>query len=113
MIRGIVTRGKQLGRTLGFPTANLYVPVSESDGVYAAQVWYRDQEYLAAASLGTNPTFHEQVRVLELHLLDFNQEIYGEELMVKLGRKLRDQQAFSSLDALIAQIHQDILGIKT
>jgi len=111
-IAGPVVEGDKLGRQLGFPTANLDaaglgLPPS---GVYAIHAMVRGQIHRALLNIGTRPTLENPnppLRV-EAHLLDFNGELYGEELEIVFAEKLREEQKFASVDELKAQIARDI-----
>jgi riboflavin kinase/FMN adenylyltransferase len=106
-VEGIVVRGDGRGRELGFPTANLDLPeglLVPPDGVYAG--WARDRR--AAVSIGTNPHFDGVERRVEAHLLDFDDDIYGERLVVELWAPLREQRRFDSLDELVDAIGDDV-----
>ena len=108
---GRVTRGKGRGRTLGFPTANLLPHGDKSlpQGVFVAEVQYPGSEVLqAVAHIGPRPTFAEAALVIELHILDFTGDLYGQNLQVALVKKLRDQRAFACPDELVGQIRRDI-----
>ncbi len=113
---GRVTRGQGRGRTLGFPTANLR---SQGDkplpqGVFAAEVQYLGSGILpAVAHIGPRPTFSEAALVIELHILDFTGDLYGQTLQVALVKKLRDQRAFACPDELVGQIRKDIHQART
>ena len=117
VLDGAVCKGAQRGRLLGVPTANvstgdLLVPM---DGVYAGVGVLPDgQRVPAAISIGTNPTFGDEHRSVEAHLLDFNGAIgdYGWTLELELHRWLRDQVACSDTDALLALIHRDIEAVR-
>lgn len=108
-----VVRGDQRGRTIGFPTANLQLPAGKivpAYGVYACWVQRQGERLPAVANLGIRPTVsNNQVEpLLEAHLLDFQGDLYGEPLVVELGHFLRPEQRFSGLDALQAQLQQDV-----
>lgn len=109
---GVVTRGDQRGRTLGFPTANLPLVDSElRDGVYAG--WVRSQDLApvpAALSVGRRSTFYgpRGVRLLEAHLLDFTGDLYDRTVAVHFGARLRGQRRFASLEGLVAQLVADV-----
>jgi len=110
-LAGRVIRGDQLGRQLGFPTANLE-PASllPPDGVYAVQAFVGDQSHRAVVNIGVRPTL-KQVnprRRVEVHLLDFSGDLYDQEIEIAFVEKLRDEQSFTSPDALRAQIGRDI-----
>jgi riboflavin kinase/FMN adenylyltransferase len=109
-IRGRVARGEQLGRTLGFPTANLRLRRRRTPlaGIFA--VWVHgvaDQPWPGVASLGTRPTVGGVEPWLETHLFDFNGDLYGREIEVEFVTRLRDEAKFESLDALVEQMHRD------
>jgi riboflavin kinase/FMN adenylyltransferase len=106
-VEGVVVRGDGRGRELGFPTANLDVPhglLVPPDGVYAG--WARGRQ--AAVSIGTNPHFDGVERRVEAHLLDFDDDLYGERLLVELWAPLREQRRFDSLERLVAAIGEDV-----
>ena len=107
-IEGEVRHGRQLGRELGFPTANLDVAdESIPGGVYLSRVVIDGQEYRAVSNLGSNPSVGGGVRHLETHVIGFTGNLYGRVLRVELLRKLRDERRFATLEELRAQIEQD------
>ena len=113
-IRGQVVRGAGRGRTIGIPTINLAAPDARKllppDGVYAVQVRLQAPGSRLLGGMmnqGPRPTFGEQARTLEVHLFDFDGELYGETVHVEWVRRLRDVQAFASRDALVAQLERD------
>ena len=109
-IVGRVMHGDKRGRTIGFPTANLRMgrQVSPVGGVYAVEVFGLEDEPLrGVANVGTRPTVGGVENRLEVHLFDFDGDIYGRHLSVDLLHKLRDERRFESLDALVAQIAKD------
>jgi riboflavin kinase/FMN adenylyltransferase len=110
-ILGTVAEGRQLGRRLGFPTANLraHNELFPPNGVYAAKAWFRENEYGGVVNIGFRPTIENETgeRILELHLFDFDQQIYGEDVEVAFLRYLRPEQKFSGVDELQAQIQRD------
>lgn len=109
---GLVVRGFQRGRTLGFPTANLVTPTEAlpADGVYAVRVrildLVGDTTHPGVMNLGSRPTLHAG-RALEVHLLDWHGDLYGRTLRVEFVTRLRDERRFDGLDALKAQITLD------
>ena len=112
---GRVAHGEKLGRQLGFPTANIHLhrKLSPLQGIFVVEVFGLDKEPLrGVASLGTRPTVNETKPLLEVHLFDFDQDIYGRHIQVSFLHKLRDEQYFDSLDALIAQIRKDVEDAK-
>ncbi|MFE9205914.1 bifunctional riboflavin kinase/FAD synthetase [Micromonospora sp. NPDC007230] len=111
-VEGVVVRGDQRGRELGFPTANLlthrYAAIP-ADGVYAARLVRRGGEPLAAAvSIGTNPTFSGRERRVEAYALDFTGDLYGERLALDFVAHLREQRTYDAIEPLIAQIGEDV-----
>jgi len=121
-IGGHVVRGAQLGRKLGYPTANLRLGsrVSPVSGVFAVKVHgVRAQQMPGVASLGTRPTVDGREVLLEAHLFDFDGDLYGKRIEVEFVYKLRDEEKFDSLDAMVKQIDRDaatardILGLST
>jgi riboflavin kinase / FMN adenylyltransferase len=110
-ITGKVVYGKQLGRTLGAPTANLQLHRIKAalSGVYAVDVKLGDEILHGVGNVGTRPTIdHGLTAILEVHLLNFSRDIYGKTLQVAFRKKLRDEKKFGSLDELKAAIHNDI-----
>ena len=113
-IRGKVVRGAGRGRTIGIPTINLEPPdprkLLPPDGVYAVRVRLgagSTEQYGGMMNQGPRPTFGDQARTLEVHLFDFDGELYGETVDVEWVRRLRDVQAFPSREALVAQLERD------
>lgn len=110
--KGRIIQGQQLGRKLGFPTANLEVDRESScpDGVYLSRVRVQGKEYSALSNLGTNPTVGGQKRLLESHLLDYaGKELYGQTIEVELKQRLRGEVQFHSIEALGRQLRKDLL----
>ncbi|PIB33984.1 riboflavin biosynthesis protein RibF [Reichenbachiella sp. 5M10] len=110
-LTGTVVAGKRIGTELGFPTANLRLQaaykVVPKDGVYAATVSVRGEEKGAMLNIGFRPTVEGVSRVIEAHLFDFKEDIYGEEMTVSFIKRLRDEQRFDSLEALKIQLLED------
>ncbi len=108
---GIVVKGKQLGRELGFPTANVHIndryKLIPAIGIYAVKVIVDDAEYKGMMSIGVRPTIGGTPLTVEVNIFDFSQDIYSKEIRVKLVERLRDEQHFDSLEALKAQIQDD------
>ena len=114
-ICGRVIAGDRLGRQLGFPTANLDVTslVLPPDGVYAASAKVEGKSFRVALNLGTRPTVAAGVQLrVEAHLLDFSGELYGAELEVEIGAKLRAEKKFSSPSELREQIARDVAAVR-
>ena len=112
-IIGVVERGDQRGRTIGFPTANLRLDLDHAhieDGVYAAYVRLDDGRVVeSAVSIGRRPTFYpEGVRLCEAHLVDFDDDFYDTCITVTLVGRLRRQERFDSIDDLVVQLRADV-----
>jgi riboflavin kinase/FMN adenylyltransferase len=113
---GRVRRGQQLGRTLGYPTANLALhrKVVPLWGIFAVRVHGAGLvDHPAVVSLGTRPTINGTDPLLEVHVFDFDGDLYGRYLNVDFVQRLRDEQKFDSLDALVAQMHRDAAAART
>lgn len=112
-LHGTVVEGQQLGRQIQFPTAN--IAASDPDkiipgyGVYAVKVRVQDQTYTGMLNIGSRPTVNNNAdhRSIEVHLFDFDSDIYGEHMELIFFRKLREEQKFESLDILKAQLFRD------
>lgn len=113
---GAVVAGNQLGRTMGFPTANmqLYEPLKlvPANGVYAVEAEVLGTTYKGMCNIGTRPTVGGTTRTIETHILDFDQDIYGLPLRIRFLRRIRDERKFPSLDALREQLTLDALNCK-
>lgn len=110
ILTGIVTKGKQLGRQLGFPTANLCLAeglIVPKFGVYACKVTAESKEYPAVVNIGIRPTVDGQSVNAECHLLDFSGDLYGKEITVAFYNFVRPEQKFDSLEDLKTQIAED------
>lgn len=115
-IAGKVIHGDGVGRTLGMPTANLDVNayVLPKNGVYYVKVFYEDKVYGGALNIGYNPTINYSItKRVEVHLLDFNEDIYDKELIVQFIKYLRPEYQFKSKELLMAQLAKDIQNSKT
>lgn len=110
VIEGRVVRGKQLGRTLGYPTANIRLQGRKPAlmGIYATWIHGVGNVPIAGvSSLGTRPTMNGREPLLEAHLFDFDGDLYGKHLRVEFVCKLRDEEKFDDLDALVRQMDRD------
>ena len=106
-VEGIVVAGDARGGTLGFPTANLRLDpelLVPAYGIYAGAA----DGHRAAISIGTNPHYGGEERRVEAHVLDFSGDLYGQRIVLELWRRLREEQAFSSEEELVAQIARDV-----
>lgn len=109
-VGGRVVRGKQLGRTLGYPTANLRFDAGEPalSGIYASWVHgVGEHPWPSVSSFGTRPTVDGGEPLLEAHLFDFDGDLYGRHIEVEFVEKLRDEEKFDGLPALVEQMHRD------
>lgn len=113
-IKGCVIGGKKIGRQMGFPTANIdygsyYLPLN---GVYAVKVYIHDQVYLGMCNIGYNPTFHLiDKKSLEVHIFDFDEDIYDKYVSVEFYKKIRNEKKFSNKDELMKQLSHDQITI--
>jgi riboflavin kinase / FMN adenylyltransferase len=109
-LRGIVAAGARRGRTLGFPTANLeqVETLVPGTGVYAVRLLHDGRTWPGAANVGPNPTFGEQARKIEAHLIGFQGDLYGQALAVDFVARLRDTRPFAGVEQLMAQLHADV-----
>ncbi len=111
-VRGVVVRGDGRGRHMGFPTANLKVGNADKlippAGIYAVRGVVRSGTHLGAFHLGPRPTFKGSPPTMELHLLDFDGDLYGEEVRVDFVERLRDVRPFDSVGALVDQMREDV-----
>ena len=109
-VSGTVTLGAQRGRKLGFPTANVAIPEGRllpAYGVYACWAWRGETGLPAVVNVGVRPSFDNGLPSVEAYLLDFNEDLYGETLGLSFIRRLRGEQRFDHIQALIAQIGRD------
>tara|TARA_B100000795_G_scaffold227502_1_gene183883 strand:+ start:214 stop:1131 length:918 start_codon:yes stop_codon:yes gene_type:complete len=110
-LSGIVVKGNNLGHKLGFPTANLKIVDSHklipANGVYLVTVSVRNQDYKGMLNIGLRPTIDGEEKTIEVHILDFDTNIYGEEITLTFESWIREERKFESLDALKAQLELD------
>lgn len=117
-LHGTVVSGKQLGRTMGFPTANVEASdkykIIPGYGVYAVHVEIAGKKLCGMLNIGSRPTFNNNAdnRSIEVHIFDFDADIYGEEITLHFVDKIRHEQKFSGIDALIDQLNQDKISAK-
>ena len=110
-IRGLVVKGRDRGgRLLGIPTANLKLQdeLCPKTGIYAVTVDYQNRLYKGVANIGYSPTFEDNEFTVEVHLLKFNTDIYGEKIRINFIERIRDEKKFAGISELTAQINQDI-----
>ncbi len=108
IFRGKVLRGKKRGKLLGFPTANIPLHKNIPEGVYTSEVIITGKVYRSATFIGVAKTFGEEDYKAENYILDFNKNIYGKWISVRLFKKLRGNKKFDTQQALIEQIKKDV-----
>ena len=115
-INGTVVHGKAIGRSLSFPTANIFPKegkLTPKEGVYYTRVMALGEEYDAMTNIGRNPSISaENPITIESHLLDFDRDIYGEKIRVSFVRRIREQKQFPNLEDLKAQLKMDLLTVE-
>jgi len=112
-LAGKVIEGKQLGRTIGYPTANIKIQhdlkLVPQDGVYAVWVWIQNNKYGGMLNIGQNPTVEGKERSIEVNIFDFSESIYNQIISVQFVDKLRDEVKFNSLEELKSCLYMDKL----
>lgn len=111
-ISGEIIHGRKIGRTIGFPTANIKVDeikLLPKNGAYIVEVEVKNKIYKGMLSIGTNPTIDIEEKIIhtEVYILDFDENIYGEKIMVKFHEFLHDEIAFNGMDNLITKLQED------
>ena len=110
-ITGTVVKGKQLGRTIGFPTANLKIEEDYKliplNGVYIVKSYWNGKEVFGMMNIGTNPTVDGKERTIETNFLDFEEDLYDKEMRIYFLQRIRSEEKFESIDALKAEIEND------
>lgn len=110
-ISGTVVHGRHVGGSLGFPTANVMLQdtckLIPAEGVYALRAFVDGHEYAAMANIGPQPTFHSENPAIEVHLIDFKGDIYGNEIRLEFVARLRDIIAFENSENLVEQLNKD------
>ena len=116
-LSGLVVKGFQNGRKLGYPTANIQVKdpnkLIPKTGIYAVKVSYGKQVYKGMLSIGYNPTFEGKEQTIEVNILDFDKDIYGEDLSIEFIAYIRDEKKFDDLPSLIAAIDADKIAAES
>jgi riboflavin kinase/FMN adenylyltransferase len=110
-LTGIVSKGKQLGRTIGFPTANIKIveeyKLIPQNGVYIVQSNLDGIMYHGMMNIGTRPTVDGTTQTIEIHFFDFQKELYNQKITISLSHRMRSEQKFESVDALKKQLYKD------
>jgi len=116
-LSGKVFRGNQIGHKIGFPTANIEMPsqykLITAGGVYACQVEYNGKLYDGMGNVGYRPTISDSELTVEVHIFDFDKEIYGEEITISFIDRIRDEHKFENLEALRLQLEKDSITART
>ena len=112
LLRGFVIEGNKLGRTIGFPTANIFIEDQDKlipkNGVYAVYAYIEGERYKGMLNIGVRPTINNDKRkTIEVHIFDFNEEIYSKTVRLELSAYIRDEEKFENIDALIQQLKVD------
>jgi len=109
-VSGMVVHGKKIGRTIGYPTANIEtepIKLLPKKGAYIVEVFIKDQQYKGMLSIGTNPTVNGEKLTVEVYILDFDGDIYNEKITVKFRDFLHDEIKFEGLEKLIERLDED------
>ena len=110
-LTGTVTKGQQLGRTIGYPTANIQIEedykLVPQNGVYVAKCVLNQKTVYGMMNIGNRPTVNGITQTIEINLFDFNDDLYGQTITVSLLKRMRDEQKFESLEALKNQLAFD------
>jgi len=115
-LKGIVIKGAQRGRTIGFPTVNIapHVGVVPHSGVYATQILIEGKTLPSVTNIGFNPTFQDDRKIqeinvkIETHILNFKNDLYGQKISILFHKRLREEKKFASIDQLKSQISKDV-----
>jgi len=113
-IRGVVIEGEKRGRKIGFPTTNIKSSweLLPKTGVYATYATIRDERFQSITNIGYRPTFGENNLLIETHIFDFSEDVYGSEISIEFVERLRDEKKFGDVDELVSQIKLDIKDVK-
>ncbi|MFD0964358.1 bifunctional riboflavin kinase/FAD synthetase [Pseudofulvibacter geojedonensis] len=110
-LNGVITRGKGIGKTINFPTANIQIKedykIIPKNGVYIARALINGKELRGMMNIGSNPTVNGETNSIEIHLFDFNEDVYNKEISVKVLKRIRDEQKFDSIAFLQNQLVKD------
>jgi riboflavin kinase/FMN adenylyltransferase len=116
-LKGIITRGKGIGKTINFPTANVSIKedykIIPKNGVYIAKAIIQHKTYTGMLNIGNNPTVNGTKRTIEIHLFDLNKDVYDQEITVAIQKRIRNEQHFESISLLQEQLKKDKLAALT
>jgi riboflavin kinase/FMN adenylyltransferase len=111
VLNGTVIKGKQLGRTIGFPTANLKIEedykLIPKNGVYIVKSNINQKTVFGVMNIGTNPTVNGEELSIEVHFIDFDADLYNSKIEISVLERIRDEQKFDSIELLKLQIQED------
>ena len=111
MLTGVICKGKQLGKTIDFPTANLHIKEAykliPKNGAYIVKANIKNDLIYGMMNVGFNPTVNGTTQSIEIHFFDFNQDLYNQKVQVQLLKRLRDEVKFDSINALKEQLIKD------
>jgi len=114
-IQGKVVKGNKIGRTIGFPTANIAVPqykLLPKSGVYSVKIKIENNNYIGMMNLGLRPTIGNfDTKTLEVHIIDFDEDIYEKSIRIEIIKRIRDEKKFANIDELKLQLENDKLGV--
>jgi riboflavin kinase/FMN adenylyltransferase len=106
-VEGMVQKGQQRGKDLGFPTINIPLLEQLPEGIYVSHIVIEEKQYNALTFIGAAKTFDEKIYQAETYVFDFDKDVYGQKVRITLLKKLRDNQKFVSAEALIKQMEID------
>ncbi len=114
LLNGLVVEGEKIGQSIGFPTANILLKdphkIIPADGVYAVEVSFPaqpNQHFKGMCNIGNRPTFNGRFKTIEVHIFDFNKNIYGQQITLSFKQHLRSEIKFENAEALVQQLHKD------
>jgi riboflavin kinase/FMN adenylyltransferase len=110
-LEGEVIHARKIGRTIGFPTANLKSDdklIIPKNGIYAVKVYVENKIYYGATNIGYNPTVNGRTLSIETNIIDFDEDIYGEIIKIEFLDRIRDEKKFNSIDELKSQLRKDV-----
>jgi len=115
-ISGKVVQGNKIGRSIGFPTANIKIDnqwkILPADGVYAVKVYLNKDQYYAMLNVGKRPTISDNRTTIEVYIFDFSADIYGADIKVEFVKRIRDEKIFNDLNTLKSQLKIDAINCK-
>ena len=115
-ISGKVVQGNKIGRSIGFPTANIKIDnqwkILPADGVYAVKVYLNNDQYYAMLNIGKRPTIADKRNAIEVYIFDFSADIYGADIKVEFVKRIRDEKRFNDLGSLKSQLKIDAINCK-